>query len=128
MKCIKCEGELGGELEAKLINGVMIEQCNQCCGLWFDIGELDWLLSVPQLALPVTSKGNNSEFNIQRAHCPRCGGVGHMIQLHRMQDDIYVDACPSCSGRWLDGGEIELLRKEQQQQAFRSLINRALTF
>jgi len=42
-----------------------------------------------------------------RLACPVDGATMVKTVVH----DIVIDRCPSCGGVWLDGGELELLRK-----------------
>jgi len=49
----------------------------------------------------------------QSAHwlrCPRCGGD----LLEKKFEDVMIDQCQSCSGVWLDSGELELLLHAHQ--------------
>ena len=119
MDCIKCSGTL----IRKIVNGVEIEQCNSCGGIWFDLGELDWLLEVPQLQLDDQESGEHKILDNKRSSCPNCGGVGKMIQLSRIDSDFHIDACPTCSGRWLDGGELKALREAERQNQLRGFFN-----
>jgi uncharacterized protein len=42
--------------------------------------------------------------------CPKCGG-----ELEEKKfEDVVIDRCKSCSGVWLDAGELELLLHEHQ--------------
>ncbi len=38
--------------------------------------------------------------------CPRCG----VELVEKEADHVKIDACPKCSGVWLDSGELEQLR------------------
>ena len=40
MKCPKC----GSDMEEKELDNVMIDQCGECQGIYFDAGELDLIL------------------------------------------------------------------------------------
>lgn len=40
MKCPKC----GADMEEKELDNVMIDQCTQCQGIYFDAGELEMIL------------------------------------------------------------------------------------
>ncbi len=121
MKCPKCSGNL----KAVIANGIEIDQCDNCNGIWFDVGELDWLLDVPKLEVKDEVSNEHPVLDQQRGACPRCGGTGHMIRLWMPDSDIYVDACPTCSGRWLDGGELSELRNAKRAEQLRNFMKSA---
>lgn len=45
--------------------------------------------------------------------CPKCGGDLEEIQHH----DVAIDKCKSCSGVWLDAGELEILLGSGESQS-----------
>jgi Zn-finger nucleic acid-binding protein len=115
MKCSKC----GNDLTRKNLEGVEIDECTKCGGIWFDEDELrkakdnkdadlNWLdfdvLKSPQRI--------NTEENIYK--CPKCNV--NMEKIKYDKSNIIIDYCPSCRGIWLDKGEfgliIEYLTKE----------------
>lgn len=46
-----------------------------------------------------------------RGRCPRCGET----LLHKTIESVEIDECPSCSGVWLDKGELEALSHREQE-------------
>lgn len=44
--------------------------------------------------------------------CPVCKEPLIVLELH----EIEIDYCPSCSGIWLDAGELELLLEDQTER------------
>lgn len=119
MKCPKCNGKL----IAKMANGVEIDQCNHCGGIWFDAGELDWLMDVPKVDVKDEVSSNHPVLDQQRCICPRCGGDEDMNQLTMPGSDFHIDACDKCSGRWLDGGELSELRNVKRQEQLRNFMS-----
>ena len=119
MDCIRCHVPM----KAVMANGVEIDQCQDCGGIWFDLGELDWLVDIPKLAIEDKRNAHGDVDDTKRAPCPRCGGTGNMIQLARLDSEFHIDACPTCSGRWLDGGELNTLRSLERQKKLRGFLN-----
>ena len=103
--CPKCPSET--LVNSNYLGDIPLDHCPACGGIWFDKGELEALLSQSQgLA--------SSDFNLITPKpvggaCPRCnkqmprGGLVNPLLL--------VDKCQDCGGIWLDGRELELLKK-----------------
>ncbi len=108
MDCVKCEGKMH-QVE---LDGVIVDQCDTCAGIWFDSGELSRVLgmrSVERLkGLSMTNEGDDAK----RGRCPRCRGEGMLVQVADLTSDIHIDTCSVCGGQWLDKGELAILREE----------------
>jgi len=52
-------------------------------------------------------------------HCPKCGSELITVSLHAVE----VDKCPSCSGVWLDVGELDQILERDDRGALRKLID-----
>ncbi len=50
--------------------------------------------------------------------CPKCGMELHEIRFR----DVAVDRCFSCSGTWLDAGELEKLAKSEDGSVMKSIL------
>lgn len=87
--------------------GVTLDLCPACKGLWFDRGELAKALGgqPPELGPPASL-----ELESARRHCPRCeSGLGE----RRLKADagLRVDVCVRCEGLFLERGELERVRR-----------------
>ena len=106
LMCPKCRKE---PMKAETFEGVEIDRCPVCKGMFFDKGELEEML--------VRGEGNTADtlgfsavsdaMDQIRAHCPRC--------LQDMQAvtgpaDVRIDICNRCSGVFLDQGEFATLQ------------------
>ena len=97
--CPRCVGEL----EPITYEGVDLDVCLLCRGLWFDQGELakfnnfdsDFPLGPGK---PVKGKAIGG-------HCPRCSVVMNVTR-YAPGTKFQVDRCADCGGVWLDNGEI----------------------
>jgi len=134
MRCVKCEGKL----VTVRIEDIDVDQCDRCAGIWFDAHELERVLRrehvEPLLGRgPATARedappGRERERvrplrdDDRRGHCPRCHGEGYLVRVASPRAGIHVDTCAICGGKWLDGGEIDVLRRK----SFRDTIRRVL--
>jgi len=88
----------------RMRSGVEIDLCSKCSGIWLDEGELATLAETKR---DVPQEGQKKAATAYR--CPRCGQ--HLEeQLYTKGSDLLIDVCPSCSGVYLDRGELEQVR------------------
>ena len=106
MNCPKCQGTLR-RVQA---DDVELDQCDVCCGIWFDSGELPRILDRKSVDALRRLPKNRVEDDTKRATCPRCKGEGKLVQVASLTTDLHIDTCAVCGGQWLDGGELEILR------------------
>ncbi len=120
MDCVKCDGKLHRvELE-----DVTVDRCDKCFGIWFDSDELERILGMKHIDVlksPVKSQRAN---DLKRGRCPRCKGEGVLVQVASLERDIHIDTCAVCGGKWLDGGELEMLRDERPLRSVRTFLRR----
>jgi PAT family beta-lactamase induction signal transducer AmpG len=102
MRCPKCRADM----ELLTIDGVEIDRCSSCQGLWFDPGEVEKLRSRKVAAAidigdPVAGSVCNTN---DRYRCPRCGGK--MLRMtDAKQKHIWYEECAACHGSYFDAGE-----------------------
>ena len=120
MNCPKCRHELS-EFSTK--EGVVIDVCDRCQGVWFDRGEMaayaDLARDVPELQA-VWSNASNTQ-----NPCPRCRTNLEEMQ-YSTQDTLLIDRCPACGGIWLDSGELGKIVEAAQKNGARSKVFDAL--
>jgi len=88
MLCPMCDQEM----DAKNVNDIEIDYCQECGGVWLNGGELE--------ALTGLSTSNERVM--------KCSDCGTPMQLKRIKS-VEVDFCPQCDAVWLDSGELEKL-------------------
>jgi Zn-finger nucleic acid-binding protein len=119
MRCVKCDGGL----VTVRIDDVDVEQCDRCAGIWFDAHELTRVLRRPHVE-PLLGRGpllpGDDE---RRGRCPRCKSEGYLVRVVSPRASIHVDTCSICGGKWLDGGEIDLLRRRTWGDRLRRLVD-----
>jgi Zn-finger nucleic acid-binding protein len=106
MKCPKCKTET---LRESAIEGVAVDRCASCDGIWFDAEELGLLLAEDSRHVASLLRGNLHEpADGKKGICPR--DSSELLRVFSSIDrTVVIDACPDCHGIWLDGGEFEKL-------------------
>ncbi len=104
MKCPHCRQEMK-EMDQQ---GVMLDFCPACKGLWMDGGEINYFAQNPsevsqKLQEPLIGE-HRSEIN-----CPRCEKP--MSRGGLIEPSLEIDHCPTCGGLWFDPGELAALNK-----------------
>jgi hypothetical protein len=100
------------------VGAVTVDACaGGCGGIWFDAFELKKVDEEHEAAgEPLTQVERNPAVTVDAARkreCPRCAGI--KLKRHRFSrtSRVEVDHCPNCAGYWLDAGELEHIRDEQ---------------
>jgi Zn-finger nucleic acid-binding protein len=92
--------------------GVKIDVCQTCKGIWLDTMELQDLLKGVEGA-PV--KGPAPEITVPETTgemtCPHCS-LGLVPFEYAGDSGIELDRCPKCQGLWLDAGEWETIERK----------------
>lgn len=92
------------------IDGLSLDTCPTCRGLWFDSDELrrakdradpdlDWM------DFEIWKHDERFEIEPHEDLCPRC--VKPMVRLRYGDTDVQIDFCTACRGVWLDAHELE---------------------
>jgi Zn-finger nucleic acid-binding protein len=92
------------------LEGVEIDRCLRCDGVWLDAGELEmvteWAGADPgalAAALEASSRTKRS-----KRRCPRCGRKMRLVPVG-LEGTLELDRCPIGHGLWFDRGELEKL-------------------
>jgi uncharacterized protein len=119
MNCPKCNAAM----EPVTYEGVTVDRCTACKGLWFDANEQKLLkekkgsetIDVGDVTL---GKKMDKIHNIQ---CPRCHTP--MIRMVDVdQHHIDYEACTVCYGIFLDAGEFKDLKDYTMSEYLRDLF------
>lgn len=104
MDCPKC----AGVLTPLVIDGVEVDRCPDCRGVWFDKRELNEALPRVEAA-PLLAGDDPAGLDHKRARCPR--DQAPLLRVHSARNrDVTLDTCSVCQGIWLDGGEFAALK------------------
>ena len=111
MKCPICKTDL---LVVER-EGIEVDWCLDCGGLWFDEGELELLGEKAGRSIaPQILGGPNNLSAKGRRRCPRCPKRMESLQLELGPgDQIIIDRCLQ-HGLWLDRGELGQLMRATQ--------------
>ena len=120
MNCPAC----GGALTPVDVSGLTIDVCQGgCAGIWFDRAELrslDEPAAKAGEALVALAGKPQVRVNVtERRRCPKCPDSVLMRHFYSAKRAVAVDECPTCAGTWLDGGELEQIRREYDSGAAR---------
>jgi PAT family beta-lactamase induction signal transducer AmpG len=121
IRCPKCRADM----ELVMHDGVEIDRCTQCKGIWFDAGEVS-LLNDPGVAAAIDtgSAGEGKHYNsIDDYRCPRCGSE-MLKQVHPRQKHIWYEVCADCEGSFFDAGEFRDLSQLTLSDFFKGLLSR----
>ena len=108
LDCPRCKR---GKLEEIEIGDVVVERCVQCAGLWFDNDEIYEVLSRRPALRRIEETIPPAESAEPDMPCPRCIEVSlRKLALKGNTDGSgTVYRCASCSGTWMDRGELNTL-------------------
>ena len=107
-------------METLEYEGVEVDRCTSCKGIWFDVGESDSLRNKDAAAAidtgdPLRGQQTNE---IVRYRCPRCGG-GMMRMVDPQRAHIWYEECTSCRGSFFDAGEFADLTQDTVSDFFK---------
>ncbi|MEX0654301.1 MAG: zf-TFIIB domain-containing protein [Phycisphaeraceae bacterium] len=111
MRCPACQSGYLQHMRTRE-QGVDLDQCPRCKGLWFDGEELEQVLPTAARELRVPSDATETD-----RPCPHCRTPLHAFNYP--QTLVRVDVCPHCHGLWLDPREfkeIKLVREQLDKQ------------
>lgn len=95
--------------------GIELDYCTDCRGVWFDAEELELLLGRMGfgdhgLSLDDMLSRPQAETSERKRRCPICGRKMKKATIGR-QPEVLIDVCPRGDGLWFDGGEVTELIK-----------------
>ena len=119
MRCPKCSADM----EEIDVNGIAIDRCGLCSGIWFDEGEVEALrdrkmAAAIDIGSTVAGKQHNS---IDQYPCPRCGGCMAKV-VDPQQRHIWYETCDDCNGSFFDAGEFRDLAELTISDVFKRLV------
>lgn len=124
MKCYKCSSQM----KRKALDGVLVDSCPVCEGIWLDGGELEMLQageSKPTEELLMEAK---REIKVERGRlvttsgtCPRCQ---HDALHQTMVAGTVLDVCSSCSGMYFDWNELTKVLRGTESKGFGGFIEK----
>jgi len=121
MNCPKCTASV---LTEELADGVTIDRCPDCHGIWLDELELETLLEQNPRGLIREDRAFYSSPDAEgpRLNCPHCLNVPLIKLNSRIRPGTIIDSCQVCFGAWLDAGEFARLSRQDLLGRLRTLF------
>ncbi len=119
MNCPKCQAAM----ESVKYEGVEIDRCTACKGLWFDMLEqedLKKLQAAKKIDIGDAMAGKKLDFKSD-IECPKCHAqMLKMVVLN--QPHIRYESCSVCYGVFFDAGEFRDYKEETVADVFKDLL------
>jgi Zn-finger nucleic acid-binding protein len=128
MKCVRCREQL--KLES--YEGVEIDRCLQCQGVWLDAGELAKIVGATNetfsgslIAKTLEAKASGVPRNEKDSEelCPKCSTAMKPIN-YSYESGVIIDSCPSGHGIWFDSKELEKVQVFKENEDKKLKTNR----
>jgi len=120
MICPKCHEPL----EVVEYNGIEIDRCQGCQGIWFDHREEEELKKL-RGAAEALDIGDEfvgaSHDDLQHTNCPRCEIPLHQVS-HEGTVNIRFERCNQCKGSYFDAGEFTDYMADEIFDEFESIM------
>ncbi len=98
-------------IEKLTTNGVLVDYCPKCEGVWLDKGEIFYFTGIPaQFSHLLEEALKKSKPSLRKN--PKTGDVLEEVTL-KLDKDIVLDYCPKTKGIWLDKGELLQIKFDQ---------------
>jgi Zn-finger nucleic acid-binding protein len=107
LPCPKCSTQM----EQIKLAGTELDNCPFCNGCWLDkeeVGKITRSRGQNRLEVELTQ---TSASDVQ---CPRCKTPSMLVGQHVHVPSLFLDQCQTCSGVWLDRGELTTLLSYRQ--------------
>lgn len=99
------------------------QQCSKCEGHWLSKGVLDDVSRDVDVKWVERRHLPSADLQLAPIRCPSCGIPTVMRKVSSPRDaKVLMDVCPSCSGVWLDGGELNAIREMSALTALADLV------
>lgn len=108
MKCPKCRANTLDPFG--VVEGVHVDFCSSCKGIWFDEGELAFYTEMP-MDIPKleAALSNGRDTGLE---CPKCSPPFSLIEVNYVQGQHpLLDLCPRCKGIFVDRGEMPQIER-----------------
>jgi Zn-finger nucleic acid-binding protein len=113
MKCPRCQVPLSpGRVDAAGLN-LAAFNCAECTGHWLSLTDLRAAEQVVDVRLIAWRHLPGIETQGRILFCPACPGSKPMDKVVSTRDQrVVMDVCGTCSGVWLDYGELEAIQRK----------------
>jgi hypothetical protein len=108
------------------LDGVEVDHCLSCAGIWLDSGELELLTRQPDASRVIESALEDGKRGSGTRRCPICKKKMDCVMIGS-NHEIEIDRCTRNHGIWFDRGELEqiaALLDDRKQSAVADLLRR----
>jgi Zn-finger nucleic acid-binding protein len=92
-------------MESVTYQGVEVERCVECRGIWFDVLEPEVLSAREGSERIDDGVGGGIKFNfMESVRCPVCSVVMERV-VDPQVPQVFFESCPKCLGTFFDAGE-----------------------
>jgi Zn-finger nucleic acid-binding protein len=98
-------------------NGVVVDGCSTCGGIWLDDGEMQQLANRPSGLVNLArlyQPGGEWDLAERERSCPRCRTALEPYEFNSLRG-IWLDRCSTCRGLFLDHGEAVAIEERLRQ-------------
>lgn len=120
MKCPKCLSNM----EVIDFNGVEIDRCTTCFGLFFDHMEKEGLKNLRgSESIDIGDEFVGAKYNeILDVPCPKCKTkMNHVYETDPFE--IKFESCPNCKGAFFDAGEFRDYMDDEIFDSFQDVLD-----
>lgn len=118
---MKCPRD-GTHLARVIIEGVELDKCHKCDGIWCDRDEMEGLRDkkIAEIEELLEQKYGNPSYQEGKPdghmRCPRCGEEARLIEYTVSYGrPVNIDRCQKCYGVWLDDRELNAIVEEKKR-------------
>lgn len=130
---MKCPRD-GTTLASVEILKLQLDKCPRCGGLWCDCGEMERLRDARIEGIEQVLERKYPDAAVHEGdtkaymRCPRCEEARLLRHHYTYVNPVEVDRCESCSGVWLDAGELDAIIGEKARLEQEADLERLRTF
>ena len=121
MQCPKCLADM----ETVTFNGVEVDRCTQCYGLFFDRMEKETLKQMKGAeGIDIGDEFVGARYNeILDVPCPKCKvKMNHVFETDPFE--IKFEVCPECKGAYFDAGEFRDYMDDEIFESFQDVLEK----
>ena len=111
MICPKCKGNT----EKVTYEGITVDRCIGCKGIWFDMLEAEDLKKIKgSEVIDVGDPKNGKKYRkIGNINCPKCD-TPMVKMVDEEKHHIWFEKCKLCSGMWFDAGQFTDYKEKER--------------
>ena len=119
MKCPKCLGSM----DVINFNGVEVDRCSKCYGLFFDHLEEETLKKMEGAeGIDIGDEFVGARYNqILDVACPKCETRMEEVR-HNEPFEVKFERCPECKGLFFDAGEFRDYLEDEIIDQFQDIV------